>query len=360
MFTNHIVFPISLNTLGGNVFNSGTRIPSVTFLGAKPATVGNGIYNGNTTLTTYIYHPNCASWETDTGGNDANRFSGDFADLSARWRNNKIVCIGHPMVVYTVDFNGNTQTGGSMGTQVISNGVWTALNTNRFWKTGHTFVGWTNLASNSAMFLDEAPVLDLAMAGGSVTLTALWKPNPYIVYFDGNDETDGSMSPQTIAAGIPTALTANGFLKTGYDFVGWTNLFNGGEMLLDEAIVEDLAPFGGSVTLTAVWEEAILDIDPEWVSIIKIDLPVNGNVDLTLDDSKITPALKSAGYVYVVYTTTDLATPLDLWETYEEDVDAELSVTPRNNPVHVATLINMATTDFVRFFKVRAEKNVAK
>ena len=51
------------------------------------------------------------------------------------------------VATYTVTFNGNTSTGGSTAAQTASSS--TALTTNGFTKTGHTFAGWNTAANGS-------------------------------------------------------------------------------------------------------------------------------------------------------------------------------------------------------------------
>ena len=53
------------------------------------------------------------------------------------------------------------------------------------------------------------------------TLYVDWVPNTWIIHFDGNGNTGGSMSDQTHTRGTPLALPPNGFTKTGYTFAGW-------------------------------------------------------------------------------------------------------------------------------------------
>ncbi len=161
---------------------------------------------------------------------------------------------------YTVNFDSNGGTG-SMAAQVINRDTDTALSANTFTKDGYDFNGWElRVPTYTAVttFADKATVKNLAEAGGSVTLAATWKakaPQTYTVSFAPGEGT-GRMADQTINVGVATALNANAFTREGYDFNGWTT---GGAAAApttyaDGATVKDIAPAGGSVTLTATWK----------------------------------------------------------------------------------------------------------
>ncbi len=74
----------------------------------------------------------------------------------------------------------------------------------------------------------------------------------YTVTFDGNTNTGGSTASQNLVEGLPTALRANGFTKTGYTFAGWSTTAGGSVEYADQAIYRIGA---GNVTLYAVWTE---------------------------------------------------------------------------------------------------------
>ena len=65
-------------------------------------------------------------------------------------------------------------------------------------------------------------------ANASVKLYAKWTAHKYIVKFNGNGSTGGSMSNQTFTYGVSQALTANAFTKTAFTFTGWNTEPDGG------------------------------------------------------------------------------------------------------------------------------------
>jgi uncharacterized repeat protein (TIGR02543 family) len=77
--------------------------------------------------------------------------------------------------LYSVAFKANdTHATGTMANQTIYTKVKTALTANAFTYTGYVFKGWATSTGGMAAYADGASVTDLASAGGSVTLYAVW------------------------------------------------------------------------------------------------------------------------------------------------------------------------------------------
>ncbi len=116
-------------------------------------------------------------------------------------------------------------------------------------RTGYTHQGWALEKG-----LTEAP--DPLAVGHMKTVYAVWKPNTYTVYFDGNGQTDGNMSGQTMTYDTSAALNANSYTKTGYTFDGWNTAANGsGTAYADSASVKNLrSAQGDTITLYAQWK----------------------------------------------------------------------------------------------------------
>lgn len=89
--------------------------------------------------------------------------------LYAHWEANR----------YTVRFNGNGSTSGTMGTQVISYDSKTRLNSNQFLKDNYIFAGWsTNSGAKTPDYIDSSYVSNLAKEDGAVVnLYAVWTIN---------------------------------------------------------------------------------------------------------------------------------------------------------------------------------------
>ena len=111
-------------------------------------------------------------------------------------------------------------------------------------KTGYTFSRW-----------DSALPSPLKFPLNNTTYTAQWTANTYKVRFNGNGNTGGGMSDQTFNYGTATALSANGFRKTGHTFEGWATSPTGTRVYGNKQSVSNLtASQNGIVTLYAVWK----------------------------------------------------------------------------------------------------------
>lgn len=85
-------------------------------------------------------------------------------------------------------------------------------------------------------------------------LYAKWeKIATYIIAYDGNGATSGTMTNETALCGEETTLTSNKYERTGYAFVGWTNIVKQA-FYADGATVKDLADADKTATLSAVWQ----------------------------------------------------------------------------------------------------------
>lgn len=161
---------------------------------------------------------------------------------------------------YTVRFDANGGVGEATS-QTLEVGASASLQANEFVREGYVFVGWsTDKAATTATYADKQSVTELASAGDTITLYAIWSPQPYIVYFDANGG-EGAMSPQQIEVGATTRLAANAFTRDGYHFIGWaTDKSSASPEYADGQQVADLAQPDGSITLYALWQKAVYTI----------------------------------------------------------------------------------------------------
>jgi hypothetical protein len=145
---------------------------------------------------------------------------------------------------YAVTFNGNGSTTGATATETAN--VPTALSANGFSRTGYVFSGWNTVAIGGGVFYADGATYPF---GAAVTLYAQWTANPaYAVTFNGNGSTTGATATET--ANVPTALSANGFSRTGYVFSGWNTVAIGGGVFYADGATY---PFDAAVTLYAQW-----------------------------------------------------------------------------------------------------------
>ncbi len=237
-------------TLGGTSIVDDSCTHTVTFLGntSDGGTTAAQSANTATALTTNGFTKTGSTfsgWNTlanNTGTAYANTASYSFAadlTLYAQWT---LI----PPPIHTVTFLGNTSDGGATTSQSANTA--TALTTNGFTKTGSTFSGWNTLADNTGTAYSSSASYSFA---ADLTLYAQWTlipPPIHTVTFLGNTSDGGATASQS--ANTTTALTTNGFTKTGSTFSGWNTLANNtGTAYANSASYS----FAADLTLYAQW-----------------------------------------------------------------------------------------------------------
>ena len=159
---------------------------------------------------------------------------------------------------YTIKFNGNGHTSGSTASMSMTYDVAKNLTANGFKKTGYVFDGWnTNSSGTGTNYTDKQSVKNLTSTnGGTVTLYAKWKPITYTIKFNGNGATSGSTAQMSMTYDVAKNLTANGFTRTSYKFLGWNTKADGsGTNYTDKQSVKNLTTTNGAtITLYAKWQ----------------------------------------------------------------------------------------------------------
>ena len=139
---------------------------------------------------------------------------------------------------YTVHFDGNGNTGGSMSDMPARTyGVAFNLPPNGFTKTGYTFAGWALSANDEVRYADEEEVSNLTKKNnGTATLYAKWTQNQYTVTLDKQTSAEGyggnagSVTDQTVTFDA-TPATVTGIrltAKNGWAFMGFYSAKDGG------------------------------------------------------------------------------------------------------------------------------------
>lgn len=159
---------------------------------------------------------------------------------------------------YTVRYNGNGSTSGTLADQKPAYDQEFNLRKNGYQKAGHTFSGWnTKKDGSGTLYAEGKNVKNLTEKnGGTVTLYAQWKVNSYKVTYDGNGATNGSLANQKPKYNQEFNLRKNGYKKSGYIFTGWnTKVDGGGTSYTEGQKVKNLTEKnGGTVTLYAQWK----------------------------------------------------------------------------------------------------------
>lgn len=152
---------------------------------------------------------------------------------------------------------------GSMDDLAVSYDEAFALPANTFTKGILTFQHWTttvdvvegkSVRTVVTNLADQAVVSNLtATSNATNVLGAVWGED-YLVAFDGNGATSGTMAHQHFTRGTAQPLEANQFARTGYRFLGWDDLQAAPTVrYTNQAEVVNLAPIGCTNTLVAAW-----------------------------------------------------------------------------------------------------------
>ena len=152
-----------------------------------------------------------------------------------------------PPKTSSIIFNSNGGNG-TMANQSVTVGVQTMLNECAFTKDGYTFGGWAITASGSASYTDGATFT--ATAEASTTLYAIWVPNSNSIIFNANGGS-GFMDSISVDTGKTVVLPANAFSKSGYAFLGWSDVQGGTIKYTDRQSITMTS--SATVTLYAVW-----------------------------------------------------------------------------------------------------------
>ena len=195
-------------------------------------------------------------WRANGAGNWGEMSYGVAASIPAGKYGNVLLTAQWRAISYTIAFNGNGATSGSMNSQTLFYEETRTLTANAFQRTGYAFAGWALEAdATAAIFRDKASVSNLTTtADDTVTLYAVWTANAFEIVYntDGGTITDETYpSTYTIAEAVqlPTQIE-----KAGYTFTGWKPAASVGNWDAQTSYNGLLtAGMYGSVTLNAQW-----------------------------------------------------------------------------------------------------------
>lgn len=242
-------------TYDGNGSTGGSvAVDTTSYQGGQTVTVrGN---TGNLVKTGFTF----AGWNTQANGDGITYSQGQTFTIGAanvilyaRWTAD---------ATYTVTYDGNGNTGGSVPTDTTNylegQAVTVSANSGNLARTGYAFAGWNTLASGTGTTYTQGQTF--AMGAANLTLYAKWTANAtYSVTYNGNGNTGGSVPVDSTSYENGQTVTVLGntgnLLKTGYSFTGWNTLANGTGTGYPAA---STFPMGtANVTLYAVWAAAI-------------------------------------------------------------------------------------------------------
>lgn len=159
-------------------------------------------------------------------------------------------------VVITFDGNGGKDSdGNTTATQTITANTYTELKANTFAKENYGFAGWAKTSTATYRQYDDKE--SVKFSEPTVTLYAVWKPNPVITFNGNGGATSGgeTTATQSIPYGVSTALNENPFTKSGSTFLGWNKYASGTSAQYNDK--ESISIYGDT-TLYAIWKDDIV------------------------------------------------------------------------------------------------------
>ncbi len=187
-------YNVTLNYDGGRDGNNNTSITltnqNIETPVALPASTSI-TYPGHTAKANFwkvtTASGNWALGETFTSGESVEGKYGS-PTLTAQWDANE----------YTVIFNGNGSTSGSMANQTFKYDVAKNLSNNAYIRTGYEFVGWNTQANGEGTAYTNGQSVKNLTTDGEITLYAQWEPEVYSVTLNLQGGKIGSETTKTL------------------------------------------------------------------------------------------------------------------------------------------------------------------
>ena len=221
-------YKVTFNANGGKVSTKSKKVTTSLAYGTLPKpTRNNHTFKG---------------WYTaKTGGTKIT------TDTKVKLTKNQTLYAQWNIKTYTVKFNANKGTSGTMKNLKTKHGETKKLTTNTFKRKGYTFAGWNTKANGKG----KAYKNKASIKNKNLTLYAQWKKIVYTVEFKGNGNTSGAMKNLKIKYGENKKLSTNAFKRKGYTFAGWNTKANGkGTAYKNKASVKNR-----NLTLYAQWRK---------------------------------------------------------------------------------------------------------
>jgi len=158
-------------------------------------------------------------------------------------------------------------------------------------KTGYTFGGWYY---NSGLTTPVTWPYTFGMT--NVVFYARWTANSYTVTYNGNGSSGGATADSAHTYDIARNLTVNGFTRSGYSFLGWSEISGAitANYTNGQSVINLTANPGAIITFYAVWA----------VNYYSITFNANGGTGSTGPDSMAygsalcAPVVAREGYTF--------------------------------------------------------------
>ena len=173
-----------------------------------------------------------SNWNTKKDGSGTSYFQFNTFTITAN-----IILYAQWISAYTVTYNGNTNTSGSvpidLSSPYVNNSLVTVLgNTGSLAKTGYFFSGWNTNANGTGLSYSPANTFNI---NANITLYAQFTSIPvpsYSITYNGNINNGGTvpidgLSPYISSSTITVLGNTGSLTKSGYIFTGWNTKSDG-------------------------------------------------------------------------------------------------------------------------------------
>lgn len=166
------------------------------------------------------------------------------------WGENDYTYSTYTPATYSITFNGNGNTGGSMTNVTgITCGGSATLTQNTFTRTGYTFDGWATAADGDVAHADKATISNIT---SNITLYAKWNAITYNITFDKESGTGGT-TQVTATYNSSTIASITNPTRECYTFEGWYSGDNGTGSLVINTTGVLQANVSGYTGTNGVW-----------------------------------------------------------------------------------------------------------
>ena len=220
---------------GGGTYAAARRFQRWSFSGAGSLNGNSFTYGTGNTVLTASYRPDTIrlpsasktgylfqGWYTaSSGGSKAGEAGsawqpGQSCTLYAHWK----------PITYTVFYDGNGNTGGTMPSSTFTYDMAAKLSANQYVRDGCRFLGWnTNKTATTALYTDGQTIKNLTFVQGTtIRLYAIWAKDLVLTY-DANGG-NGAPAAQTVTAynteDVTFIISTMRPDRDGYEFLGWS------------------------------------------------------------------------------------------------------------------------------------------
>lgn len=255
---------------------------------------------------------------------------------------------------YTVTYNGNGASSGSMSKSTHTYNIAKNLTANAFKRSGYDFIGWgTKYNATSATYTNKQSVKNLKSAqGDNLILYALWKRTEKTVTYNTNggtfsDATTTKTSKCYVNDAVNLNLTAT---KPGYIFVGWATESDGD-------VLDSYDMPNSNITLYARYSASVSGLHQKAFFVIwnKTNKQKKYQFNIPIKDET------TSGYMYAISglnaTTSSLGTNIDGAFFVYDNANNYKAIKFKNNSIEEPeiTIPNIYTqTTIFKFYDIAA------